>query len=129
LQRRVLSTPPHGLLCETRVWIYHITFICDLGLHVERSAVDICPCWRLLAGCFPFADWILLFCWIVVFDRKKGKSPFWNEISCLTLYLWNKKILKCPWDNDPAKQQNSMQLFNWIPILKRQFFFFYKITL
>jgi hypothetical protein len=31
----------------------------------------------------------------VVFDRKKGKSPFWNEISCLTLYLWNKKILRC----------------------------------
>jgi hypothetical protein len=128
-------------------WIYHITFICDLGLHVERPAVDICPCWRLLAGCFPFADWILLFCLIVVswtfvphrsiflFHKYKvrqeisfqnGRFPFLR--SKTTVIFSNKGVLICHlWPVfhtiNHGAHDSPLQLFNWIPILKLQFNF------
>jgi hypothetical protein len=51
----------------------------------------------------------------VVFDRKKGKSPFWNEISCLTLYLWNKKILRCGTNvhETTIKQNSKNSICKW----------------
>jgi hypothetical protein len=73
-------------------WIYHITFICDLGLHVERPAVDICPCWRLLVGCFPFADWILLVCWIVV-----SWTILWVSTVFTTPYLFLDTAARLQW--------------------------------
>jgi hypothetical protein len=79
-------------------WIYHITFICDLGLHVERPAVDIC--WRRLAGCFPFADWILLLCWIVV---------SWTFVPHLSIFSFHKY---------KVRQEISFQngLFSFLPL-------------
>ena len=135
-------------------WFYHITFICDLGLHVERPAVDICPCWRL--------GWLFSICrlnFAVLLDRCLvdicSTSRYFSYFTNIKLdkrfrfkmdffLFYDRKPLLYFQIRahsfaiyDPCFTLQTMgrcahdpplQLFNWIPILKLQFFF-NKITL